>query len=359
LTEHWDGTAWSVVASPNQGTSDNRLQGVTCVSSHPCWAAGNYVNGSNLNQTLTERWDGTAWSIVPSPNVKTNGKDNPNILQGVTCVAGGDCWAVGYHFNGSLSANQTLTEHYAATTVQESSPAVSFDSWVGVIDTGASGGTYRSSGTKGATASFRFSGTGVTWITRKGPDQGIATVTLDGVSKGTFDLYGATAQDQVFESFSGLTSVTHKIVINVTGTKNTASTGTGVAVDAFVVGSTTTQDSSPKVRYDTWAGATSASASGGTYRVSGTANATCGLTFSGTTVEWITATGPAYGEAEVIIDGVNKGTVDLYSPSVHWQVAETYPGLASGSHTIVVKVLGIKNSSSTGTKVVVDAFVIF
>jgi hypothetical protein len=53
-----------------------------------------------------------------------------------------------------------------------------------------------------------------------------------------------------------------------------------------------------------------------------------------------------------------QGTVDLYAPSTHWQVAESFSGLASGPHTIVVKVLGIKNASSTGTKVVVDAFVV-
>jgi N-acetylneuraminic acid mutarotase len=257
------------------------------------------------------------------------------------------------------ASSGSLTQQVnTATTYQESSPAVFCDTWGGVINDAASGGTYRSSSAKGATASFHFSGTGVTWVTRIAADQGIASVSIDGVSKGSFDLYASTPQNQVPETFSGLTSAAHKITIKVTGTKNAASTGTGVAVDAFIVGSTTIQDSSPKVAYDTWAGATSKSASGGAYRVSGKANATCGLTFSGTSVQWITATGPAYGEAEVIIDSVNKGTVDLYSPSVHWQVAETYAGLLSGTHTIVVKVLGIKNASSTGTKVVIDAFVV-
>jgi hypothetical protein len=74
-------------------------------------------------------------------------------------------------------------------------------------------------------------------------------------------------------------------------------------------------------------------------------------------VQWITATGPRYGEADVTIDGVDQGVVDLYSASVNWQVAKTYSGLASGTHTIVVKVLGTKDPASTGTNVVVDAFV--
>ncbi len=80
--------------------------------------------------------------------------------------------------------------------------------------------------------------------------------------------------------------------------------------------------------------------------------------FSGTGIDWVTATGPGYGQAQVTIDGVSKGTVDLYQPSVQWQVLESYSGLSSGSHTIVVKVLGKKNASSTGTGVVVDAFIV-
>ena len=75
-------------------------------------------------------------------------------------------------------------------------------------------------------------------------------------------------------------------------------------------------------------------------------------------MEWITATGPGYGEAKVIIDGVDQGTVDLYAPGVHWQVAQTYSGLTLGTHEILVEVLGIKNAASTSTKIVVDAFVI-
>jgi hypothetical protein len=129
-------------------------------------------------------------------------------------------------------------------------------------------------------------------------------------------------------------------------------------VDAFVVGFTTTQDTSTKVTYDTWKGAVSTSASGGTYRVSPKAGATSSLTFTGTSVDWITSTGPSASMASVTIDGVAKGTVDLYSATVKWQVAKTYSGLSSGTHTIVVTVLGTKNASSTGTLIVVDAFVV-
>jgi hypothetical protein len=210
---------------------------------------------------------------------------------------------------------------------------------------------------KASTATFKFSGTGINWGTRKGPSQGIASVTIDGQAKGNVDLYATTSQG-FSQAYPGLTFGKHTIVIKVTGTKDAASSNTSVAVDAFIVGSTTTQDTSPKVTYDNWKGATSAPANGGTYRTDGRAKATSSLTFTGTSVTWVTAAGPSAGMAGVMIDGVSKGTIDLYAPVVQWQLAESYAGLASGSHTIVVTVLGTRNTASAGTQVVVDAFVV-
>jgi hypothetical protein len=144
----------------------------------------------------------------------------------------------------------------------------------------------------------------------------------------------------------------------VTGTKQAASSGTKVVIDAFVVGATTTQDSSINIAYGNWRGGSSASASGGTYRADGTPATLSSLDFTGTRVDWVTATGPSFGRATVAIDGISRGTIDLYASSVHWQVTKSFAGLASGNHTIVVTVLGTKNASSTGTQVVVDAFVV-
>src|SRR5439155_17109818 len=118
------------------------------------------------------------------------------------------------------------------------------------------------------------------------------------------------------QTFSGLTNAAHAIVVKVLGTKNASSTDTWVPVDAFTVGSVTTQESSPAVKLGNWTGQSDANASGGTYRISGTAGAKATLLFTGTSIDWVTATGPAYGQAQVTIDGVSKGTVDLYTSSV-------------------------------------------
>jgi hypothetical protein len=110
LIEHWDGNTWSIVSSPNVGTASNVLQGVSDVAPDDIWAVGYYSSNSNP-QTLIEHWDGNTWSIVSSPNVGTAG----SVLQGVSDVAPDDIWAVGY-YNTSSFIPQTLTEHWDGST---------------------------------------------------------------------------------------------------------------------------------------------------------------------------------------------------------------------------------------------------
>ena len=110
LIEHWDGTLWAIVSSPNASvTLTNSLTGVTCVSASDCWAVGYYI--ANKVQTLIEHWNGTSWAIVSSPNTVI---PQSNGLAGVTCASASDCWAVGYYINGSTY--QTLIERWDGTS---------------------------------------------------------------------------------------------------------------------------------------------------------------------------------------------------------------------------------------------------
>jgi hypothetical protein len=105
LTEHWNGSVWSIVSSPNMGPSDNKLYSIAAVGSSDVWAVGAYFTPIyDVGHTLTEHWNGTAWSIVPSPNVDPN----DNGLNGVAAVGSTNVWAVGQHGNGS----GTLVEHW-------------------------------------------------------------------------------------------------------------------------------------------------------------------------------------------------------------------------------------------------------
>ena len=87
---------WSIVASPNRsGQAGNVVNGVSCVSADWCVAVGAYTNGIRGQRSLVEWWNGSSWSIVPSPNAPNGGY--ATVLQGVSCVSANSCAAVGKH----------------------------------------------------------------------------------------------------------------------------------------------------------------------------------------------------------------------------------------------------------------------
>jgi len=102
-------SAWNTVASPNVGAARNNLNGIAAVAPNDVWSVGTYINGSSVFQTLAEHWDGSAWSVSPTPNV---GPGN-NLFIAVTAIGPQDVWAVGYWRTGNSStAAQPLTEHW-------------------------------------------------------------------------------------------------------------------------------------------------------------------------------------------------------------------------------------------------------
>ncbi len=112
LTEHWNGTRWSVVPSPNVGSSSNVLVGVARVpGSTLIWAVGYTQDIHGKASTLTEQWDGTSWNVIPSPNVGLGDA----VLQKVTAISASDIWAVGY-YTPSINTQQALIEHWDGTS---------------------------------------------------------------------------------------------------------------------------------------------------------------------------------------------------------------------------------------------------
>jgi hypothetical protein len=90
---------------------------------------------------------------------------------------------------------------------------------------------------KANTVTFTFNGTEVGLVSTLGPDRGRVTISVDGGAAQTFDLYaaGALQRARLVGSVSGLGSGTHTATVSVLTTRNAASTGTRVDVDAFVV----------------------------------------------------------------------------------------------------------------------------
>ena len=67
LAEAWNGTSWSIIRTPDPGSSANELRGVACTSPSGCMAVGDFAGIGN-ELTLAEAWNGTSWSVVKTPH---------------------------------------------------------------------------------------------------------------------------------------------------------------------------------------------------------------------------------------------------------------------------------------------------
>ena len=100
----WNGSTWSAVSSPSPSPgSNNKLMSVSCTSASNCVAVG-FSGMMNQETTLAMVWDGSEWSIVSSPNPGTGFVGNK--LNSVTCLSASSCVAVGSTSQGGLG--QTL-----------------------------------------------------------------------------------------------------------------------------------------------------------------------------------------------------------------------------------------------------------
>jgi hypothetical protein len=99
---------------------------------------------------------------------------------------------------------------------------------------GTGAGTWASD-LAGASAELTFRGTGVDWITYRGPDQGKAELWIDGTLLRTFNNYAAQPTSDVVRSVTGLADGVHTLRIVVLGKARPAATGKLVSVDRFAV----------------------------------------------------------------------------------------------------------------------------
>jgi hypothetical protein len=100
LAEHWNGSSWSIVPTPNVGSGGSRLEGVYALSKSEVWAVGesNASGTASSDDTLIEFYNGSSWSVVPSPNPGNDG----DFLTAVTALSAKNAWAVGW-FDNPLS----------------------------------------------------------------------------------------------------------------------------------------------------------------------------------------------------------------------------------------------------------------
>jgi len=138
---------------------------------------------------------------------------------------------------GALSAASWVWVDAFEVTVQaqQDDPAVSYTgAWYTNSLPLHSGGSAALAVDPGARASFRFSGTAVSWIGYRDPWSGIARVYLDGTLRAEIDTYAAATQAQTcIYTLSGLPPGDHTLAVEVSGRRNPLSLAGWIWVDAF------------------------------------------------------------------------------------------------------------------------------
>jgi len=103
----FDGSAWSAVPSQNQGTLNNGLNGVSMIPGAG-WAVGYYQAAGY--QPLALQWDGTQWSLNSPPSLPSD-----SVFTGVDTLADGTAWAVGFQ-TATSGIRSTLIEYASGGT---------------------------------------------------------------------------------------------------------------------------------------------------------------------------------------------------------------------------------------------------
>jgi hypothetical protein len=119
MAYHWDGTAWRTVTLPDAGFA---ASSITAVSATDIWLVGSTSAGATVEAM---NFNGAAWTVVPMQQPTAN----KPILNGVTAVAANDIWAVGEVQSPAGANVGTLTEHWngsAWTIVPSPTPVGTF-----------------------------------------------------------------------------------------------------------------------------------------------------------------------------------------------------------------------------------------
>jgi hypothetical protein len=157
FSEHFNGTAWSVVRMPPvNGSNINaffRFNGIKANSRSDVWAVGDrgVIDVPNSQKTLIEHFNGTAWSIVPSPS-----PGSIDALSGVTTSnASNNVWAVGADVRPGTSAGRTLTMNWNGTAWRVvASPNTGSTDGVGAVATKPGAAIVWAVGESGPAGSF-------------------------------------------------------------------------------------------------------------------------------------------------------------------------------------------------------------
>jgi hypothetical protein len=181
LAEHWDGQHWSMVRTPDPGSSGNHLFGVAMAGADDAWAVGQQLDPAGHDETLIEHWNGRHWAAVPSPS---SGADSA--LLDAVAIGPDGVWAVGKTIS-AVAGDRPLVEQLrdgAWQTVEVPAPKGAFNDLLGVTVANSgvwAVGTFFDS-TSGSQQTFTLHGTDHGWSLVHRPDPGSGDHILGGVT---------------------------------------------------------------------------------------------------------------------------------------------------------------------------------
>lgn len=120
LIESFNGTAWSISAAAVPDATTSTLSGISCVAATSCMAVGSQTTAASapFQVPLAEQWNGTAWSVVPTP---VPPRAATGELNAVSCTTASFCLAVGDHRLRTVGGELAFAERWNGTAWTEMS----------------------------------------------------------------------------------------------------------------------------------------------------------------------------------------------------------------------------------------------
>ncbi|MGH3155855.1 MAG: hypothetical protein ACRDNF_04660 [Streptosporangiaceae bacterium] len=112
LAERWNGATWAIQPTPvRSGAFGGELGAVSCASASACTAAGAYENSAGEGRLLAETWNGSTWTVQATPNPPRGNGRYSTEFTAVSCLPAGSCMAAG-DYPGPINAARPLAESW-------------------------------------------------------------------------------------------------------------------------------------------------------------------------------------------------------------------------------------------------------
>jgi len=104
-----EGSTWLWTHPIDPGPLEDEFLSVTATQDGSVWAVGKHETSDRNYQPLIERWDGTAWTVVPSPAIPGSA-----VLNDIAALPDNTMWAVGWVV-GRNGSTVPLIERWTGT----------------------------------------------------------------------------------------------------------------------------------------------------------------------------------------------------------------------------------------------------